>query len=103
MIDLIQYIFVVASLSYLVTTHKSFQSIREFTSKMRQRADKGVIKGLWGTLESLIHCEYCMGFWLGLLFYYPIFKNINFFNVICYALMAAITSAIIVKRASKLN
>ena len=101
MIDILTYLLFVSSLAYLVTRSKLTRVFREIISRSTRQARIAGKPGVWPEIERLIHCEYCMGFWLGLANYGLFFRNVDVFSLICYGFVSAIFSLLVINLSTK--
>ncbi len=97
--------FILASmgLTLILVWSGIFKPLREAISKKKEKVAKDngyslLFKGL-SFMESIFKCCMCMGFWVGILLYYPIFKQFTYEIIIfgfvssfCSTLGAAIIS-----------
>jgi len=97
--------FVLASvgLTLILVWSSIFKPLREAISKSKKKvAGKngyGILFNILKFTESAFSCCMCMGFWVGILLYYPIFKQFSyeilifgFVSSFCSTLGAAIIS-----------
>lgn len=100
MIPEIKYLLLVSSITYLLSSTKLFAKTRDVIHRRRVMANIHAEKTFAGrmmeVIDEMVNCVYCLGFWLGLVFYPLMFTEFSIFNVICYPLICAITTRIIV-------
>lgn len=109
---LILFILATSGLSWILCKSKLFKPLREslteiYQAQIESAANEGL--GLVGGIklytcyffDSIFNCEGCMGFWVGIVNYYLIYKNIDLV-VLVYGFTGSIVSLIIIALFNKL-
>lgn len=53
----------------LVMRHSSTLPLRQAVGMKKKEAKKGLAKFFWGFLNKLLNCDFCLAFWLGLIYW----------------------------------
>lgn len=111
--ELILFILATSGLSWILVKSKLFKPLREYLSTMHQKQinlipvdGNGLFKNIklyvLYFFNSIFNCEGCMGFWVGMVNYWLITKNIDLV-ILVYGFAGSIVSLLIIALFNYLN
>ncbi len=99
---IILFMFATSGLSWILTKAKIFKPFREW---LTIRTDL-VVSVKWryafifSFFDKLFNCEGCIGFWIGIMNYFLIYKKIDF-DIFCFACAGTMSSLLIIAIANR--